>query len=162
MKHFLLIVLILAAAIIVVAGCSDDKKEEAARLEQEMMQDTATPPPAPDTTAATADTARARQRVEATAVPQEESPQRDMPARPAGSGYAIQIAGCEDPAYAEHLVDVYQRRGYQPYVSTFTKDGQLYYRVRLGLFESLAEARKVQTELNDRFSIYPWIDVVEQ
>lgn len=162
MKHFLLIVLALALAVVVVTGCSDDKKEEAARLEQEMMQDTAAAQPEPDTSAAVVDTSPARQQVEATAVPEEESPQRTMPARPAGSGYAIQIAGCEDPAYAEHLVDVYQRRGYEPYVSTFTKDGQLFYRVRLGLYDSLAQAKTVQAELQDRFSIYPWIDVVEQ
>ena len=142
-------------------GCSDDKKEEAARLEQELMGDDSTSDMAAkqgmpaDTTATSA---MAVPKHEPGAVPSEKKV--NLPGKPAGSGFSVQIAGCENPDYATYLVDVYTRRGYEPYVTQATVDGQVYYRVRIGLFATLTEAKTLQAELLDKYSISPWIDLV--
>ena len=72
----------------------------------------------------------------------------------------MQSAGCEDPKYATYLVGVYKKRGYKPYVTQANVGGQVYYRVRIGLFASMSEARSLSAELQDKFSIAPWIDFV--
>ena len=84
-----------------------------------------------------------------------------MPPRPAGAGYEVQVAGCEDAAYAQSLVQRYRQRGYEPYVTTAVIDGQKYYRVRLGIFETLSEARAVKSAVEDRYSVMAWIDHAE-
>ncbi|MEW6412416.1 MAG: SPOR domain-containing protein [Candidatus Zixiibacteriota bacterium] len=132
-------------------GCSK-KKEEAAELEKEMLgkPDTATAvmtQPATDTTPDVA------------AVPQE--PEPSFMGAPAGSGYTVQVAGCEDRAYAEYLVEKYTARGYEPFVTTTTVEGQIYYRVRIGAFATLSEARALKIQLEDRYSVDAWIDYIQ-
>jgi cell division septation protein DedD len=140
-------------ALVVVFGCSK-KKEEAAQLEQEMLgqQDTlaATAEATVDSTALMADL---------TAVPDED--EYSVAAEPPGQGYTVQVAGCEDRVYAEHLVEVYSQRGYEAYVVSANVQGQTYYRVRIGAFESLAEARALETQLADRYSIDAWVDYTQ-
>ncbi len=80
-----------------------------------------------------------------------------LPERPAGSGYEVQISAGTDRADAAFVVETYQSRGYQPYVSTSVVDGREVYRVRLGVFATYGEAEKVRRELADRFSIEPWV-----
>jgi hypothetical protein len=53
----------------------------------------------------------------------------------------------------------YNERGYQPYVTTYLHEGQQYYRVRLGIFETLAEANALKLELEDKYSVGTWIDI---
>jgi len=137
-------------------GCSD-KQDDAAKLEQEMRQmeqgaDTGIPAETADTSGVTAPPA------DVYAVPEEEASELVMPSRPAGSGFAVQVASCEDPEYASHLVQLFSERGYEPYVAVYTIDGQDFYRVRLGLFESKAEADRLKEELVDKYSIEPWVD----
>lgn len=145
---------------IFVAGCSDDKKEEAARLEQELLgEDTAADTMVSEL--ATPDSLQPQRRAEtgdAGAIPDEDIPA--LPEQPAGSGFAVQVAGCEDSGYASYLVDLYRTRGYDPWVTTATVNGQLYYRVRLGFFETQAEANLMKQELNDKYSINPWVDYI--
>jgi cell division septation protein DedD len=144
------------AILLLIIGCSNEQKEEASRLEQEMrqMEDTV----ADTTPAETApDTSEMATPSNAGAIPQE-TELAGLPGRPAGSGYAVQVASCEDESYARYLVGLYAERGFNPYVETYDEMGQTYYRVRLGLFDTLAEARAVKAELADRYSINPWID----
>ncbi|HUV30297.1 MAG TPA: SPOR domain-containing protein [Acidobacteriota bacterium] len=148
----LMVLMVLLGLLIV--GCSD-KKEEAERLEQEMREveagaDTAALP-AVDTSAETAP-------ADAYAVPKEQAPEPMMPQRPLGSGFTVQVASCEDEDYARYLVGVYGQRGYEPYVVEQTIEGQVYYRVRIGLFATSAEARALKEELKDRFSVEAWVD----
>jgi len=158
MKSFgISVILVGILALILIGGCSKDK--DVADLEKEMMGET-TAVAAPDTTNLSptmmADT-MGKPSPDATAIPNE--PEVDaMPTRPAGSGYEVQLAGCEDQAYAQYLIDLYRQRGYEPYVTTATVEGQMYYRVRLGVFQTLSEARKVRAEVIDRYSIDAWID----
>jgi len=144
---------------LIAAGCSD-KKKEAARLEQEMremeqrsadsaalVQDTIE-----DSLAATAG--------DVDAVPEEGTAERMMPGRPAGSGYSVQVASCEDEGYARYLVDLYTERGFEPYVETYSGADQVYHRVRIGLFETRAEADQLKEQLNDSYSIDPWVSSI--
>ncbi|NOY88776.1 MAG: SPOR domain-containing protein [FCB group bacterium] len=152
--------LFIMLALMLTFGCSK-KKEEAAKLEKEMLnqQDTTT---MVDTTAP-AVTQQAPESTtamgNAAAVPQEET--QAMPSQPAGEGYTVQVASCENQTYAEYLVKTYTERGYQPYVSTVTIDGQTYYRVRIGVFDNLNEAKALQSELSDKYSVNSWIDKTE-
>lgn len=158
MKHAIVFLFLLAG--ILISGCSDDKKEEAARLEQELMGGDTTTEEAVEQESAPDTLAPERKLPTRSpgAIPSESS--FDLPEKPAGSGYAVQVAGCEDPKYATYLVGVYTNRGYEPYVTQATVGGQVYYRVRIGLFASMTEARSLSAELQDKFSISPWIDFV--
>ncbi len=143
-------------SLVITGGCSKD--DDVSDLEQEMLSqenprtdtvvDTVTAPP-PDTGQADLD---------AGAIPVESEEEPPMPSRPAGVGYEVQVAGCEDPAYARYLIDKYRNRGYEPYVTEATVAGQKYYRVRLGVYETLGEAQRVQAEIKDRYSVDAWID----
>jgi cell division septation protein DedD len=93
--------------------------------------------------------------------PQELAPRPAMPPAPAGAGYTVQIASCESEDYARHLVQVYTKRGYEPFVATITYNNLLYYRVRVGNFKSVAEAKVLRDELTDRFSVKAWVDRTE-
>jgi cell division septation protein DedD len=140
----------------VLAACSD-KQKEAARLEQEMkdMESGA------DTLAAEAavDTIPEPSAADADAIPEEIAPSPEpMPPAPSGDGYTVQVASCEDETYARYLLDLYRDRGYDPFVNTFTLEGQLYYRVRIGIAPTLSEANALKQEIQDKYSIECWID----
>jgi cell division septation protein DedD len=151
------IALILACGLIAtVIGCSDEQKDEAERLERELLGDTEQVDTTPvDTAQAEAAGEMEAGIGDAEAVPVEE--ETALPGQPAGSGYVVQVAACESDTYAEHLVSLYETRGYAPFVTTCTLDGQQYYRVRLGIYETLQEAQAVRNELKDDYSVIGWI-----
>lgn len=157
-KPFLLI-MVLA---VLVVGCSKEKKDEAAKLQKELMGDSTHVMDSLAEVQRVADSIAAVQ-AEADKLmlqqKQAEEALSKMPKKPAGDGYTVQVAGCEDRDYAEHLVDIYTKRGYQPYVTTITVEGQEYYRVRIGIFASLSDAKALQAELNDKYSVDTWVDV---
>jgi len=93
--------------------------------------------------------------------PKPEAPKTAMPPAPAGVGYTVQIASCESEDYARRLINRYTERGYEPFVTTITYTNQTYYRVRVGHFQTVAEARALRDELADRYSIKPWVDRTE-
>jgi len=153
---------VLAIAVLtlaLLAGCSD-KQKEAAELEQEMRDLEAA-----DTLAeidAVPDT-MAEPVADAAAIPDEAQPDPlPMPPVPEGEGYTVQVASCENEDYARHLVGVYADRGYDAFVTTITYEGQTYYRVRIGNFGGISDARTLQNELQDRFSETTWIDRLDQ
>jgi len=139
---------------VLVVACSD-KQKEAERLEQEMKDREG----AADTTMGVEEDTAARMEADAHAVPQEtQKVPPAMPPAPPGEGYTIQVASCESQDYARHLVDLYRKRGYEPYVETRNQDGQLYYRVRVGNVATLNEAKQLKAELSDKYSVAGWID----
>ncbi|MDF1544814.1 MAG: SPOR domain-containing protein [bacterium] len=142
-------------------SCSN-KKEEAAKLEQEVLNQDSGMMAEEDSI--TIDS-QVVEPLDATAIPEEEpevASAPDMPRRPAGDGYTVQVASCEDEAYARHLVNVYTERGYEPYVSEISIDGQLYHRVRVGMYDSFGAADQLKRELEDKYTISPWVDLVSQ
>lgn len=148
---------IISMSLLLVFGCSK-KKDEVAQLEKEMLGETKLDSTAiADSLARLDSIALAEEAISAGAIP-EETDRNAMPGKPDGSGFTVQVAGCENSDYAQYLVRTYQKRGYEPYVTTETVEGQLYNRVRIGVFESFSEAKSLKTELNDKYSIEAWID----
>ncbi|MGP8321695.1 MAG: SPOR domain-containing protein [Methanosarcinaceae archaeon] len=151
--------LIILMTILLVFGCSK-KKDEVAQLEKELMGQTEQDSTAIADSLVRLDSIAAEEAMNAEAIP-EESERFVMPGKPAGSGYTVQVAGCENSDYAQYLVRKYQNRGYEPYVTTRTVEDQLYNRVRIGVFDSFSEANALKAELNDKYSIESWIDITE-
>lgn len=82
----------------------------------------------------------------------------DIPEIPPGEGYTVQVAACPDYEYAQYLVDLYRKRGHEPYMTKFTDGGESFYRVRIGTYETLAQAKEMKAELLDKYSLATWID----
>lgn len=152
-------VIMIGCLVIAVSGCSDNKKEEAARLEQQMLQEQgqADSIAHEESLAVAQDSAISEIEIEA-----EQPTATRMPPRPVGEGYTVQVASCESEKYADYLVDLYQKRNYDAYVTTISYEGQTYYRVRAGNFETLSEAQNLVAELKDKYSLSTWIDKIEQ
>lgn len=149
----LLLMLLVALACLLV-GCSDEQKKDAAALEQELLE---REDGADSGEAETFDTsATEAEPMDVAAVPEEPEPE-PIPTGASGTGWSVQVAACEDADYAEHLMERYQSRGYSPYLTTFTHNDQMYYRVRLGVFDTQEEARRVRLELIDKFSVDGWV-----
>ena len=154
--RYLKTVFAIMLSILVISGCSK-KKEEAAKLEQEILAQ------AEDSVrnVAIADSIAADSQMMAEEAAEElEDMVPAMPQRPAGDGYAVQVASCESEDYARHLISLYTGRGYEPYVTEISIDGQLFYRVRIGLYESAGEAIELKKELADKYSVSAWVDMV--
>ncbi|TET95840.1 MAG: SPOR domain-containing protein [Candidatus Zixiibacteriota bacterium] len=140
-------------------SCSS-KKEEATRLEQEMMQEEGVVDTAAEAGLTPEDTAEyAAPELDAGAIPSEEP--QFVPQEEEEAGYVVQVAACESLEYAQYLVEKYTTRGYSPYLTTATVDGQTYYRVRVGGLATLQEAKELKTELVDKYSVEAWIDKTE-
>ena len=138
MKQYKFAVILLMILALLV-GCSK-KQEEAAKLEQELLgqngQDSLV------------DSTAAEQVIDTTILlepePEAETSEYAMPKQPAGEGFTVQVAGCPDEAYANFLVGLYTGRGYEPFVTIATVEGQTFYRVRIGVFSRYVEATKIQ------------------
>ena len=136
-------------------GCAE-RQEDAEKLGQEVMEqeaeavDTMAPDESVIDSSAVEDLS-----ADASAVPDESV---TLPGAPVGEGYTVQVAACEDYEYAQHLLDLYRRRGYEPYAVRLIHEGQTFYRVRIGSFENAAEAAALKTELIDKYSIEAWVD----
>ena len=151
---YLKVIVIFSITLLLIAGCSK-KQEEADKLEQEMLSEEI-----PGDTIETDSMALTEgETLDASAVPVEEEPEF-VPAVVEGEGYTVQVASCESLEYAQHLVDVYTGRGYEPYLTQFDMEGQLYYRVRIGKFESESEAIALKSEIADKYSVDAWVDVL--
>ena len=150
---------VLALALLLVVGCAD-KKDEVADLENEMM---AQEQPEANAAEAVPDTTQEMAEPEtppdASAIPQEDTHFESSP--PVGGGYTVQVASCERLEYARHLVETYVERGYEAYLTSTVVEGQTYYRVRIGGVPTFSEAKTLQAELIDKYSVHEsWIDIV--
>lgn len=143
-------------------SCSDKKKEEAAQLEAQMTQEQQ----AAESLSAVrvADSIAAESLAVVRADEEEATIQANQfsPPRSNGDGYTVQVDGSSSQEYAEYVVGLYEKRGYEAYIVTGTVQGETVYRVRVGNFESISEAQALLLELNDKYSIDPWIDNIEQ
>lgn len=134
-----------------------ERQEEAEKLGQEVMEQDSL---ATDTTAATAAVepdSSATKKAAADALAALKETTALAPA-PSGEGYTVQVAACESYDYAQHLLDLYRRRGYEPYAVQIDHEGQAFYRVRIGSFETAAEAAALKSELSDKYSTETWVD----
>jgi septal ring-binding cell division protein DamX len=63
------------------------------------------------------------------------------PARPASGQWSVQIHATRDEGAAQQLARQLRSQGYAPVVSKIERDGEVWYRVRVGSFASADEAR---------------------
>lgn len=153
LSYSIILGLLLALSI----GCSK-KKEEAAKMEQEMLAQEAGDSAMKADSAAMMDTMP--EPMDAAAVPEEPAEESIETPPPATGGYTVQVASCEDADYARHLQELYFGRGYEPFITTINYEGQTYYRVRVGAYDTYSGAKAAMNELIDRYSINAWIDVI--
>jgi len=140
------------ACLLLIMACAK-KQEEADKLEKEMMaQEEPAVEVAPETTAVDTTTPD-EQPADYNATPEEVPEPTVQPITTSGDGFTVQVTSCEDLANAQYQIELYERRGYEAYMSSFVHEGQTFYRVRIGQFESLAEAKALQYELIDKFSL---------
>jgi cell division septation protein DedD len=67
-----------------------------------------------------------------------------FPAKPPAStpnAWSVQIQATRDYEGAQQMVRDLQSRGYAPTVSRVTRDGEIWYRIRVGSFASAEEAQ---------------------
>lgn len=146
----------LALSLVIWSGCSKDK-EEVDQLEkdvmaadsQNLMPDTSKMA-APDTTGG-AGYAMAEKPME-----EEETPTF---APTETGGYTVQVAAGTDSERAHYTAEIFKERGYEPFITKADVGGMTYYRVRIGNFETLAEANKLAAEIQDKYSITSWVDM---
>ena len=161
-----------AVALTLMIGACDKDKDKVAELEKEVL-DAESKMVIPDS-AGGADTATV-QRVESSTeyaktpdiVPSETSPEpiaalTSTPSPTAGGIYTVQVASATDMTYANHLAERYRQRGYETFVTAANIDGVNYFRVRVGSYETVAQARSIGLELQDRYSISFWIALHNQ
>jgi cell division septation protein DedD len=154
---------ILALALVLAASGCSKKKEEAQALQKEAAQDEAAramdslaqKAPATDTTAAVSPKPAVAQK------PLEQKPVEEKaaePEYPQEAGYVVQVASYLDHNLAMHMADRYKDRGYDAFLVPAEVDGQQFYRLRIGVFDSYAEAKQVGEQLADRYSAAYWVD----
>jgi DedD protein len=102
---------------------------------------------------------------EASTVPTPARDERPAPAAtedaalapPSGSGYAVQVAALRNRHEAEIIARRLLGKGYRAYVISPTGGRPAVFRVRVGKFQTRAEAQRVATRLRKEEQFKPWI-----
>ncbi len=140
-------------------GCSKDK-DKVSELEKEVIQDQSQA--AETETPATQDTsAEAAQPAEEHAMTPEAAPTEEPRKeynQPTGEGFTVQVAAGTNYDYAHELADKFVDRGYDAYVTQATVNGEDFYRIRIGNYPTLTEAKSAGSELQDKYSVDYWVD----
>ena len=99
---------------------------------------------------------------DAGAIPDEEKI-KTMVERQSGlvGGFVVQIASTPDRAYAQSLAATFVERGYQAYVTTAEVNGAKYFRVRIGRFATLTEARQIAAQLEAKYAVAGFVTEVQ-
>ncbi len=90
--------------------------------------------------------------------------ERQQPARPRQpdysdlEGYVVQIGSYSSYDFAQMMAEKYQQRDFPAFVQAAELDGQTYYRLRIGVYETVQDAKVIGDILNDRYSADYWID----
>jgi cell division septation protein DedD len=140
-----------------VTGCSK-KKEEAKALQQEAAQDEAASamdsltqkPPMEDTVTEVTPKPAAQQEPAETKPAEPEYPQE--------AGFVVQVGSYLNHDLATSMVEKYKNRGYDAFLVPAEVNGQEFYRLRIGVFDTYAEAKQVGEQLADRYSAVFWLD----
>lgn len=122
----------------------------------------------PDTLGRVAETHQAAQSGESEPVPDagaipEEEKIRTMAGTQSGleGGYVVQIASTPDRAYAQNLAATFVGRGYQAYVTSAEVRGATYFRVRIGRFATLNEARQTMAQVAGKYAVSGFVTQVQ-
>ena len=151
------ILILLISFLLLIGGCNKD--QEVSDLEAEVksaesidyLADSVTEPEeavaAEDEIAMTPEVA-----------PEEEAPSTEMPKRMETEGFTVQVASSTNVENTQLLVEKYAERGYEAFVTEAIIEGETFYRIRIGVFETYAQADELGLELKDKYSIAYWID----
>jgi septal ring-binding cell division protein DamX len=74
------------------------------------------------------------------------------------SGFVVQVGSYSTYEFAQMMADKYTDRDYPAFVVNANIDGITYYRLRIGVYETMEEAKKVGELVSDRYSTEYWID----
>jgi cell division protein FtsN len=148
MRRCLLILLPLA--IVVGIGCGSKEKEEEAAAQETPATEVAAQP---ETTTAVAAPPETALRVEPAPQPAP-TVQRDERGR-----YTVQVSSWRTRRKAEAQAELLRREGYDAYVQRAVLDnGETWYRVRVGAFATVEEARQFAATLSDQLESGYWVD----
>ena len=161
MKTFSISIFLILLAAFLITGCSKD--EQVAELEkqiqesesEDLLQDTTTD--AAETEQPTVPETKTYTKTPETA-PREEKAPTYMPKHTGSGQYTIQIAAGSNPEWVKIMADKYIRRGYEAFITETDVDGETFYRLRIGSFDGLSEAKAVGMELKDKYSADFWVD----
>lgn len=81
----------------------------------------------------------------------------DVPAEPAGDGFAIQLAALGKREEAESIVRRLAGKGYSAYLMAPASGAPAVFRVRVGKFQDRREAEAVSARLQKEEQFKPWI-----
>jgi len=73
-------------------------------------------------------------------------------------GYVVQLGSYKGYDLADYWADKYRERDFPVYIGEVELDGETYYRLRVGVYETYQEAKEVGLLLKDRYSADYWID----
>jgi cell division septation protein DedD len=152
-----LLIFILAFSLIII-GCSKDQDEIDALQEDATEMDASA---AMDSLESTGDeggeavTDYAEPEVTAAEESYEPEPE---PEYPDVEGFVVQLGSYYDYELAEYFAGKYKNRDYPAFVRQIEIDGETYYRLRVGVYETYEEAERVGEELVDKYSATYWID----
>lgn len=74
------------------------------------------------------------------------------------SQYTIQVGSGVDREAAQLMVDRFINDGYESFISEKSVENIVHYRVRVGHYETRAEAEKAGAELQSKYSVNYWVD----
>jgi cell division septation protein DedD len=152
---------ILAIFLLLSVGCSKDN-DQVSELEQEVLNDQGEDYLAEDETMAEDTMPEAEPEEYAmtpeTAPEEETTEDYDIPEPPPGEGYTVQVAAGHNFDYARFMVDKFITRGYEAYLQDADVEGETYYRIRIGNYATVTEARTVGEDIQDKYSLDYWID----
>ena len=86
--------------------------------------------------------------------------EEDMPSYEAteSGGYSVQVGAGMDRARANYTAEIFIGRGYEPFITDVVINDTVFYRIRIGNFASIEEARILAADLKDKYSLNTWID----
>ena len=141
--------LIISAAVLVIIGCGGgDKKEEAAvKVEttetQMVISDSAVPTEVATMSKAT---------------------MKPAPVKIRMGNFTVQIGAFRSETRAHEAIVKYKNMGYDAYIEETTVEGSdiVWFRVRIGRYQTSSEAKRTADELNARGNIKAWVDKVSR
>lgn len=145
--------IVLLAMVVLSAGCSKEQ-EELDAIQQDATTDEATA--VMDSLEGTG--AKEQPETSGYAEPEPAAEPEPEPDYSDITGFVVQIGSYTNYELASAMAEKYQNRDLPAFLREVEIDGRVYYRLRIGVYETYAEAKTVGEFLVDRYSATYWID----
>ncbi|MEE9442892.1 MAG: SPOR domain-containing protein [candidate division Zixibacteria bacterium] len=155
MARYIIIVVLCSGLVLI--GCNKNQ-EEVDALSQEAAQDDAGA--VMDSLEGTGAGEEIDTLAEVTAAETSEAPEEpsSAPDYSSLSGFVVQVGSYSTYEFAQMMADKYIGRDYPAFVVSANIDGITYYRLRIGVYETMEEAKEVGELVADRYTADYWID----